>query len=369
MPRDFYNILGVSRDAKEEEIRKAYHRLAHKYHPDKTGGDKQAEETLKEINEAYDILKNKGKRAQYDRFGEGGPQASRGGGWGGFDAGSPIDDIFDTFFGGGQRGRPSARAASPGDDLEYHVRLTLRDAAFGTKKNFRFPRMEHCGECAGTGAAKGSSQNVCPQCGGAGQVRMAQGFFSITRTCPRCRGAGQVVTDPCRKCNGQGRVKAERELSIDIPAGIDTGSRLRVQGEGEPGTNGGPRGSLYILIEIEPDDLFRREGTNIYCEIPVSFTQAILGASLRVPTLSGEAEVKIPPGTQSGTTFKLRGLGLPDLRGYSSGDQLVEVHVETPTKLNREQRDLIKKFEELSTPKTYPLHRRFMDKLKTSFQG
>lgn len=370
MARDFYSTLGVPRESSEDEIRKAYRKLAHRYHPDKTGGDRKAEDKLKEINEAYDILKNKEKRAQYDRFGEQGLPGAGGQGGGGFESGSPFDDIFDAFFGGGgPRTRGGAPRASVGDDLEYHVRITLKEAAFGVKKNIRFPRMEHCSDCGGSGAAKGSAQETCSHCNGAGQVRMAQGFFSITRTCPRCQGSGRVIGTPCGKCGGQGMVKTERQVSVDLPAGVDTGSRLRMQGEGEPGRNGGPRGSLYIFIEVEESDLFRREGNHVYCEFPISFPQAILGATVRVPTLSGEAELKVPPGTQSGTAFKLRGLGLPDIRGYHVGDQLVEIQVETPTKLNREQRDLIKKFQELSTEKTYPLHRRFMNTIKTSLRG
>lgn len=369
MPRDYYEILGVKRDAEENDIRKAYRKLAHKYHPDKTGGDKQAEEVLKEINEAYDVLKNKDKRAKYDRFGAEGSFFSGNTGFDMGDSGSPFDDVFDAFFGGTSRGRGSAQMATPGNDLEYRISITLRDAAFGVKKDIHFPRKEHCGECRGTGAAKGSKLETCSQCGGAGQVRMAQGFFSITRTCPRCQGAGRVIKDRCRKCGGNGAVRMDRQLSVDLPAGVDTGSRLRIQGEGEPGRNHGPRGDLYILIEVQPDGLFTREGNDVICEIPVNFPQVILGATIRVPTLDGEAELKIPPGTQSGTLFKLRGLGIPDIRGYRQGDQLVKIQVETPTKLTREQRELLNRFDELSGAKTYPVHRRFMDKIKSSLGG
>lgn len=371
MARDFYEILGVPRTASEDEIRKAYRKLAHLYHPDKTGGDKAAEEKLKEINEAYDVLKNKEKRAQYDQFGAAGAGAGFGGagGFGGFDpAGSPFDDIFEAFFGGGGgpggRGGRGRAGATQGSDLEYRLRMTLRDAFTGKKETIRFRRNETCGECNGTGAANGSSRETCSQCHGHGQVRMSQGFFSITRTCPRCQGTGQVVTKPCAKCRGNGIVTADRELSIDIPGGVETGSRLCAHGEGEPGRNGGPRGDLYIVIEVEKDDVFRREGLDIICEVPVRFSEAVMGATIRVPTLEGEADLKVPAGTQSGTTFKLRGQGMPDLRGYRRGDQLVLIQVETPSKLTREQKDLVRRFDELSDEKTYPLYRRFLSKIR-----
>jgi molecular chaperone DnaJ len=367
--RDFYEVLGVDRAATADDIRRAYLKLAHKYHPDKTGGDKEAEERLKEINAAYDTLKNPDKRAKYDQFGDAASQFGGGAGFGGFGAGfdSPFEDFFDVLFGRGGGGRRGA--AVPGNDLEFRMTLTLREAAFGVKKDIQFARMELCGECAGSGAAAGSRPETCPECGGAGQVRAAHGFFSVTRTCSRCRGAGRIVASPCRRCNGAGRVRTQRDLSVDIPAGVDTGSRLRVSGEGEPGSGGGPRGDLYVFIEVEQDELFTREGNTLICEIPVSFPQAALGDTIRVPTLTGEAELKIPAGTQSGTIFRLRGMGIVDLRGYSQGDQLVKVKVETPTRLSREQRDLLKRFEELSDSKTYPLHRRFMDALKRNIGG
>lgn len=377
--KDYYEILGVERSATEDEIRRAYRKLAHKYHPDKTGGDKPAEDKLKEINEAYDVLKNKEKRAQYDRFGAAGSQFGGAGGFGGqgfggggFGAGgaSPFDDIFEAFFGGGAGGmgaRTHTARAMAGDDLEYRIRIGLKEAAFGATKKIRFKRREVCGDCNGTGAADASAKQTCTQCEGAGQVRMAQGFFSITRTCPRCGGSGQIVTNPCARCRGTGSVESTREIQIDIPAGVDKGSRLSLRGEGEPGRNGGPRGDLYILIDVKEDELFVRQGNDIRCQVPISFPQAILGATIRVPTLEGEAELKIPAGTQSGTVFKLRNLGVPDVRGYRRGDQLVEVMVETPTKISREQRELIEKFAELSDTQSYPLHKRFMDRIKESF--
>jgi molecular chaperone DnaJ len=368
MARDFYELLGVARGASEDEMRTAYRKLAHQYHPDKTGGDKEAEEKFKEVNEAYGVLKNKEKRAHYDQFGTEGPQ--QGGFGGGFQqGGSPFEDIFDAFFGGqgGQGGRRGGRAnaATRGNDLEFHTRITLRDAASGVKKTLEFKRKENCGECGGSGAAKGSSPTTCSQCGGAGQVRMAQGFFSVTRTCPQCHGSGSEISDPCKKCRGNGHVETHRELAVDIPAGVDSGSRLRVPGEGEPGRNGGPRGDLFVMIDVQSHPVFERDGTNILCQVPINFPQAVLGDTIKVPTINGEVELKVPSGTQSGTVFKLRGMGMPDLRGYRQGDQLVEVHVETPTKLSKQQKELVKQFGELSTHKTYPHHKRFLDKIKS----
>lgn len=378
--RDFYELLGVPRDASDQDIRKAYLKLAHKYHPDKTGGDKEAEEKLKEINEAYDTLKNKEKRARYDQFGGQDSPFGAGFGGGGFEgfggfngaAGfdTPFEDFFDVLFGrGGGGNRGGRRRAAPGNDLEYRLSVSLREAAKGVQRKVQFHRQEVCGDCSGSGAAPGTQPEACSQCGGAGQVRMAQGFFSVTRPCPRCRGTGRTVATPCSRCSGAGRVQLQRELSIDIPAGVDSGSRLRVAGEGEPGIGGGPRGDLFIHIDVEEDDVFVREGNHVICNIPISFTQAALGATVRVPTLDGETDLHIPEGTQTGTPFRLRGLGIPDVRGYSRGDQIVRVQVETPRKLNKEQKELLRQFEELCNAKTYPLHQRFWDSLTRSFTG
>ena len=363
--KDLYEILGVSREASQEEIRKAYLKLAHKYHPDKTGGDKDAEARLKEINAAYDVLKNAEKRAQYDKFGSAEGNPFGGGGFGGgqgFEA--PFDDFFDMLFNqGGRRGggRRGASAAQPGNDLELRLVITLRDAAKGASKTVRFNRQETCGDCNGSGAAPGSTPQTCPECGGAGQVRAAHGFFSVTRTCTRCGGAGKTISNPCGGCGGSGRVRKQRELNVDIPAGVDNGSQLRVSGEGEPGRNGGPRGDLYIAIQVEPDERFKREGNTIVCEVPISFTQAALGDTIRVPTLSGEAELKVPAGTQTGTQFRLRGMGMPDLRGYGQGDEIVKVVVETPKHLSKRQKELLKEFQEIGDKDNYPLYRRFLD--------
>ncbi len=367
--RDYYEVLGVDRNTASDDIRKAYLKLAHKYHPDKTGGDKAAEDKLKEINEAYDVLKNKDKRAKYDQFGHMGEQMG-GAGFGGQGFEAPFDDFFDVLFGsGGGGGGARRRAARPGNDLEYRVGISLREAAQGVKKKLRFKRMESCGDCKGTGAAPGSKPKACGDCGGTGQVRRAQGFFSITQTCTRCRGAGQTISKPCTRCSGRGMVRGERELSVDLPSGVDTGSRLRLTGEGEGGGHGAPRGDLYIVVEIEEDEIFERDGNNIVCEVPISVAQALLGDTIRVPTLEGEAELKIPSGTQPGTSFRMRGLGIRDLRGYHTGDQIVQVQVEIPTKISREQRELVERFQEISNEKSYPIYHRFMEKVKKSLGG
>lgn len=364
--KDLYEILGVPRNASQEEIRKAYLKLAHKYHPDKTGGDKASEEKLKEINAAYDILKNPEKRAQYDQFGSMDGQPFQGGfsggGFGGTGFDAPFDDLFDMLF--GQSGRRRSGGGQPGKDLEFNLSITLKEAAFGAKKKIRFNRMEICGDCKGSGAASGSRPEVCPQCGGTGQVRVAHGFFSVTRTCPQCRGAGQIISKPCRSCSGRGMVKTTRELAVDVPPGVDTGSRLRVSGEGEPGVGGAPRGDLYIYLEVQPHELFIRDGVTLICEVPITMTQAALGDTIRVPTLDGEAELKIPPGTQSGAHLRLRGLGMPDLRGYHQGDLIVKIQVETPTRLTKQQRELLQQLEKVGDGRAYPLNEAFRSKVK-----
>jgi molecular chaperone DnaJ len=262
---------------------------------------------------------------------------------------------------GGQRRRGAARA---GNDLEFNLSITLREAAFGVNKKIRFARMETCGECKGAGAAAGSRPETCPQCNGAGQVRVAHGFFSVTRTCPQCHGNGRIVSKPCRACSGAGQVKTTRELAVDVPAGVDSGSRLRVNGEGEPGSGGGPRGDLYIHIDVAAHPLFQRDGATLILDAPITFVQAALGDTVRVPTLDGEAELKVPPGTQSGALLRLRGLGMPDLRGYQQGDLIVRVRVETPSRLSREQRELLKRFQDACDPRTHPLVQEFQTKAR-----
>lgn len=342
--RDYYEVLGVSRDANEQEIKSAYRKMAVKYHPDRNPGSKDAEEKFKEAAEAYSILSDPEKRARYDRFGHTGMQ----GGFGGFDPtifadfGDILGDFFGfgDIFGGRRRGGPQR-----GADLRYDLRISFRDAAFGVKTKIKIPRQETCSECGGSGAAKGKSPITCPTCRGAGQVRYQQGFFSISRTCSQCGGTGRIIRDPCPACRGQGVVRKEKVLEIRIPAGVDNGSRLRIQNEGEAGPHGGPPGDLYVVIYVEEHPFFQRQGNNIYCQIPIGITQAVLGAEITVPTLEGEEKLKIPEGTQSGTVFRLRSKGIAGLGERGRGDQFVTVNVVIPTKLNKEQRRL---FEELA---------------------
>ncbi len=351
-----YEILGVSRNATPEEMRKAYLKLAHKFHPDKTGGDKEAEDKLKEINAAYDTLKNPEKRSQYDQFGstERPPfSGGFGGDFGGMGGGAPFEDLFDMLF-GGQGRRRSPGQGQAGNDLEYRLRVTLEEAALGVKKTVSFSRLESCSDCKGSGGAKGSAPETCRQCGGAGQVRAAHGIFSVTRTCPVCAGSGRVITNPCRACAGSGQVKSLRELQIDVPAGVDDGQRLRAAGEGEAGRLGGPRGDLIIAIQVEQHPLFERDGSTILCEVPVTISQAAIGASVKVPTLFGVDELKIPAGAKTGAQVTLRGKGMPDVRGYRQGDQIVVLRVETPARLTRRQRELLEEFDRESDARTYP---------------
>ncbi|NLN92264.1 MAG: molecular chaperone DnaJ [Candidatus Hydrogenedens sp.] len=356
--KDLYEILGVPATASQEEIRKAYLKLAHKYHPDKTGGDKEAEDKLKEINAAYDVLKNPEKRQQYDRFGTadgqpfGGFEGGFGGGFeGGFGGG--FGDIFDMLF-GQQGGRQRANRPQPGHDLEYELLLTMEEVVKPLSKKISFARKENCSDCNGSGAARGSRPETCPDCQGTGQVRSSQGFFSMSRPCARCSGTGLFIAKPCQTCKGKGQVRSKRDVSVNIPAGVDTGMRLRLAGEGEAGLRGGPRGDLYIRIKIAPHPFFERVNEDVYCTATISFTQAALGATIRVPTLTGMGDLKVPPGTQSGAKLRLRGHGYLAMHGFRQGDQFVLIHVETPQKLSRPQRELLEKLESQGNAKTYP---------------
>ena len=368
---DCYELLGVSPGASAEEIRRAYRKLAKEYHPDKTGGDKVAEERMKEINAAYDVLKNAEKRKQYDamRNGFSGFDGSGFAGFGpdgfgvgeNFDGASPFEDVLGAIFGAG-----AARAATrpqPGADLETTLSISLRDAVNGTKGSVRLRRREACGDCQGSGAAAGSKPEACPACQGTGRLHRAQGAFSVSQTCPQCGGAGTRVSNPCARCRGAGWVRAKRELALTVPAGVHTGARLRLAGEGEPGRNGGPRGDLYVRIVVEPDPFFAREGDDLVCEVPVPFHTAALGGTVRVPTLNGTADLSVPAGTQSGTGLRMAGLGAPR-PGGGTGDQIVRVMVEIPTRLTRKQRELIEQMGAPGEVDQYPLHRRFTDKLK-----
>jgi len=343
--RDYYEVLGIERGASEKEAKKAYRRLAMKYHPDRNPDDDAAETKFKEASEAYEILSNSEKRATYDQFGHAGLEGGAGGfsaGAGGF--GDIFGDVFgDMFGGGGSRSRSSVRR---GADLRYTCELNLEQAVGGDTVEIRIPVMSACEDCGGSGAKKGSTPKQCPDCGGAGQIRVAQGFFSLQQTCPRCRGAGTTISNPCGTCHGQGRIEKRKTLSVKIPAGVDTGDRIRLTGEGEAGIGGGPSGDLYVEVSVRDHPIFERDGANLYCEVPISFVDAALGGQLEVPTLTGRVNLKIPAETQTGKLFRLRGKGVSPVRGGGVGDLLCRIVVETPVKLTAEQKDLLNKFKQ-----------------------
>ena len=348
--RDYYEVLGVSRSATDDDIKKSYRKLALKYHPDRNPGDKAAEEKFKEAAEAYAVLSDQSKRAQYDQFGHSlGGQGFQGfqgfeGAFEGF--GDVFGDLFEDFFGGGSsRGRSGGgRRARRGSDLEYHLIINFEDAAFGKETAIEIPRMETCGHCSGGGAEPGSKRTTCSECRGTGEIRITQGFFAIRQACPRCRGEGERIEKPCRECRGSGRTERTRKLNIKIPAGIESGSRLKVSGEGEAGERGGPRGNLYVLIEIRPHAVFERNGNDILCETKISMAQAALGTEIEAPTLDGKVKLKIPAGTQPGKILRVRGKGFPDLRGSGHGDELVRIVVEIPERLSDQEKRLLEEF-------------------------
>jgi molecular chaperone DnaJ len=346
--RDYYQVLGVPRNATEDAVKKAYRRLAMKYHPDRNPDDKEAEERFKEAKEAYEILTDAQKRAAYDQYGHAGLDAARGAGQG-FSPSDAFGDIFgdvfgDIFGGGGRRGGRSA--VYRGADLRYELALDLEQAVAGTSTEIEFQTVVECGECSGSGAARGHSPVTCDTCGGNGQVRISQGFFAVQQTCPRCKGRGTIVREPCPKCSGQGRVRSGKRLSVKVPAGVDNGDRIRLAGEGEAGRNGGPPGDLYVEVVVREHPIFERDGAHLSCEVPVSFVTAALGGSVEVPTLGGQATIKVPAGTQSGRVFRLREKGVRPVRGGATGDLFCRVMVETPVELTAEQKELLRKFEE-----------------------
>lgn len=354
--RDYYEVLGLSRGATEAEIKSAYRKLAVRYHPDKNPGDQQAEEKFKEAAEAYSVLSDAEQRSRYDRFGHAGVSSSAGAGaaWGAAGFGGIEDILGDLFgfgdvFGGGRAGAAGGRrsAAQRGADLRYDLEMTLEEAAAGMTAQLRIPRLEACESCQGAGAAPGTQPETCPTCSGAGQVKYQQGFFAVTRTCGNCRGSGRIIKTPCESCRGAGRVERERSMEVKIPAGVETGSRLRLAGEGEAGAQGGPAGDLYVVIHVREHEQFERQGNNLYASVPVTFAQAALGSEVTVPTLEGQQPLKIPAGTQTGTVFRLKGNGMPVLGGRGRGDLFVSVTVITPTTLTREQRKLLEQLAEI----------------------
>ncbi|HTT09232.1 MAG TPA: molecular chaperone DnaJ [Gammaproteobacteria bacterium] len=344
--KDYYELLGVARNASEADIKKAYRRLAMKHHPDRNPGNKQAEESFKEIKEAFEVLSDARKRGAYDQFGHAGVDPSAAAGFGGAGVGG-FGDIFDSVFGdifGGGGARRGGPRVHRGADLQYDLELTLEEAVFGTTVKIRTPTAKECASCHGTGARAGTQPMTCDTCQGHGQVRMSQGFFSIQQTCPRCRGTGQVIRDPCPTCNGHGRVRDHKTHSVKVPAGVDSGDRIRLTGEGEAGQHGGPPGDLYVSVHVKEHPIFHREQNDLHCEVPISFVTAALGGELDVPTLDGRVALKVPPETQTGRVFRLRGKGVKSVRGAGVGDLLCRVMVETPVNLNRQQKELLQQF-------------------------
>lgn len=368
--RDYYEVLGIDRGASEQELKKAYRRIAMKYHPDRNPDDKDAEEKFKEATEAYDVLSDAEKRAAYDQFGHAGVGAGAGMGGaagGGFGSFSDIfGDVFGDIFGAGRpRGGPAR-----GADLRYTLELSLEDAVKGTTVKIRVPTLASCDVCDGSGASPGSKPTTCTTCGGMGQVRMQQGFFSVQQTCPNCRGRGTVISNPCRKCHGQGRVEETKTLSVKVPPGVDTGDRIRLAGEGEAGMDGGPPGDLYVQVAVKPHEIFERDGKNLYCEVPIGFVDAALGGELEVPTLDGRVKLKVPPETQTGKLFRLRGKGVTPVRGGAPGDLLCRVVVETPVNLNSKQKELLREFQAtMSDNKNSPRQTSWFEGMKNFFGG
>ncbi|KEQ27149.1 molecular chaperone DnaJ [Paenibacillus tyrfis] len=367
--RDYYEVLGVGKDASQEDIKKAYRSLARQYHPDVNKAD-DAESKFKEAKEAYDVLSDDQKKAQYDRFGHVDPNQGMGGGFNGADFGG-FGDIFDMFFGGGQRRNPNA--PQRGGDLQYTLTIEFKEAVFGKKTDIHIPRTETCDTCQGSGAKPGTKPETCGVCHGSGQQEVVQntafGRIVNRRVCSACQGQGRIVKDKCGTCHGSGKVKKQRTISLNIPAGVDDGAQLRVTGEGEAGTRGGPPGDLYVVIRVKSHEFFEREGDDIYCEVPLTFAQAALGDEIEIPTLTEKVKLKIPAGTQTDTYFRLKGKGVPRLRGYGQGDQHVKVVVVTPTNMNDEQRELLREFARLSGEHTHEQNQSIFERMKKAFLG
>lgn len=370
--KDYYEVLGVNRDASDEEIKKAFKKLAMKFHPDRNPDNPKAEESFKEAKEAYEVLSDEQKRAAYDQYGHAGVDPSMGGGagFGGFGGGGFSDafgDIFGDIFGGGRNQRSNVYR---GADLRYNLEISLEEAARGTETKIRIPVQATCETCHGSGARPGTSPVTCTTCNGHGQVRMQQGFFSVQQTCPKCHGTGKMVKDPCPTCHGNGRVKQNKTLNVKIPAGVDEGDRIRLSGEGEAGVNGGPTGDLYVVVHLKEHQIFQRDGANLHCEMPISFSTAALGGEIEVPTLDGAAKMKIPAETQTGSVFRLRGKGIKPLRSSEHGDLMVHVVVETPVRLTEKQKELLREFEnstQADAGKHSPKNKSWVDKARDFF--
>jgi len=372
--RDYYEVLGASKGASADELKKAYRTKAKALHPDRNSDNPNAEEQFKEVNEAYEALKDPEKKAAYDRFGHAAFEGGMGGGQRGGQQGdfsSAFSDVFDDLFGdfmGGQRGGPRQRATR-GSDLRYNLRVSLEDAYSGSQKTINVPTSVGCESCNGTGAESGAEPQTCPTCSGMGKVRAQQGFFTVERTCPTCSGMGQIIKNPCKECGGAGRTEKDRSLSINIPAGVETGTKIRLSGEGEAGLRGGPTGDLYIFMEVGDHPLFQRDGSNLYCRVPVSVASAALGGDIEVPTIDGgRSRVKIPAGSQSGRQMRLRNKGMPVLRGGGHGDMFIELAVETPVNLTARQKELIREFDQLSEDNN-PESSSFFSKVKSFWDG
>ena len=370
--RDYYEVLGVDRSADESAIKKAYRGLAKKYHPDMNPGDKEAERNFKEVNEAYAVLSDPDKKAKYDQFGHAAFEAGGGGGYGDFSGFGGLDfdisDIFSSFFGGGMGGSSARRGPVRGEDINVRLTLDFEEAVFGAKKEISYQRIQKCGECAGSGAAKGTTPKTCPTCGGSGRVRVQQrtplGIMQTQKNCDACRGTGKIIEKPCDSCRGNGYIRATKKLDVSIPAGIDDGQRIVLSGQGSDGRDGGPAGDLYIFISVRPHAVFERDGSDVYCEVPISFTEAALGAEIDIPTLEGTEKYEIPEGTQTGTTFTLRQKGIPVVNSKSRGSLNITVKVEVPKNLNGEQKELLQKFAEISGEGSAKWREKFFKKFK-----